>query len=653
LTTQPDDAPEERHGRRFSVADLVLGRRLANREFKERRIGAFEGLPAMGLDGLGSSAYGPEAALTVLIPLGAASLHYIGWVTAPTVALLAILFVSYRQTIAAYPGNGGAYIVARENLGPDASLVAAAALMIDYALNVAVGISAGVAALVSAAPALHPFILELCLAVLGLVTVANLRGTLDAGRAFALPTYLFVASFALIIGLGLVRAATSGGSPAPVIAPPALGPASEAVTLWLLLRAFASGCTAMTGVEAVSNGMSAFKEPAVKYGRRTLTLICLVLGLLLVGVAYLASAFHVGAMDQTKDGYQSVLSQLAQAVVGRGVFYHVAMGALLCVLALSANTSFVDFPRLCRTVAEDGYLPKPFAVAGRRLVFSVGVLYLAGCAAILLVVFRGITDRLIPLFAIGAFLTFTLSQAGMVVHWLKVLKAGPGGVDRRRTRIHLAVNAVGVVTTSAALVVIAVAKFGEGAWLTLLVIPLIIWMLRAIHGYYRHVARELSDPTPLDLDDLRPPIVLVTAERWDRLTDNALRFAMTLSTDVVGVHLTHLFGPEAGEEEQALRRLWKRNVEEPAERAGLAPPRLMILAAQNRAMHEPVLRLARELRARSDGRRIAVLIPEIVKTHWYSYLLHTRRAMKLKAKLARFGDPDLTVIAAPWRLSRT
>jgi hypothetical protein len=215
------------------------------------------------------------------------------------------------------------------------------------------------------------------------------------------------------------------------------------------------------------------------------------------------------------------------------------------------------------------------------------------------------------------------------------------------------VNAVGVVTTSAALVVIAVAKFEEGAWLTLLVIPSIIWMLRAIHGYYRQVARELSDPTPLDLDDLRPPIVLVTAERWDRLTDNALRFAMTLSTDVVGVHLTHLFGPEAGEEEQALRRLWKRNVEEPAERAGLAPPRLMILAAQNRAMHEPVLRLARELRARSDGRRIAVLIPEIVKTHWYSYLLHTRRAMKLKAKLARFGGPDLTVIAAPWRLSRT
>jgi amino acid transporter len=638
---------------RKAVANLLLGRRLANRESKERRIGALEGVPAMGLDGLGSSAYGPEAALTVLIPLGAASLHHIGWVMAPTVALLAVLFVSYRQTIAAYPNNGGAYIVARENLGTSVSLVAAAALMIDYVLNVAVGISAGVAALVSIAPGLHPYIIELCLGVLGLVTIVNLRGTLDAGRAFALPTYLFVASFAVIIGLGMLRAITTNGQPQPIIAPPALGPASEAVTLWLLLRAFASGCTAMTGVEAVSNGMSAFKEPTVKHGRRTLTLICVTLGLLLVSIAYLATAFRVGAMDQTRDGYQSVLSQLAQAVAGRGVLYHVAMGSLLCVLALSANTSFVDFPRLCRAIAEDGYLPKPFAVAGRRLVFSVGIIYLAACAGGLLVIFGGITDRLIPLFAIGAFLTFTLSQAGMVMHWLKLLRASVEPRVRREHQLHLVVNAAGVITTSAALLVIVIAKFEEGAWLTLLVIPLVIWMLRAIHGYYSRIASELRDSTPLGLNDLRQPIVLVTAERWDRLTDNALRFALTLSNDVVGVHLTQLSGPEAEDEEITLREIWKSHVEEPAKGAGLKPPRLMILAAQHRAMHEPVLKLARELRRRSAGRRIAVLIPEIVKTHWYSYLLHTHRAARLKTQLSRLGDPDLTVIAIPWRLSRT
>ncbi|HEX5080264.1 MAG TPA: APC family permease [Geminicoccaceae bacterium] len=400
----------------MAILDVVLGRRLANRESGERKIGAFEGVPAMGLDGLGSSAYGPEAALTVLIPLGVASLAYIGWVMAPILALLAILCASYWQTIRAYPNNGGAYIVSKENLGTNASLLAAAALMIDYVLTVAVGISAGVAALVSAVPALHPYILPLCLGILLLVTVANLRGTLDAGRLFAAPTYLFVASFAAIMAIGLYKALESGGSPQPVVPPPALGHATEAASVWLLLRAFASGCTAMTGVEAVSNGMSAFRDPPVKYGHRTLAAIVVILGMLLAGIAYLATAFGIGAMDQTKEGYRSVLSQLASAVVGDGIFYYVAIGSLLCVLALSANTSFVGFPRLCRMIAQDGFLPKPFAVVGRRLVFSVGILYLALWAGLLLTVFGGITDHLIPLFAIGAFMTFTLSQAGMVAH---------------------------------------------------------------------------------------------------------------------------------------------------------------------------------------------------------------------------------------------
>jgi amino acid transporter len=634
----------------MSVVDFLLGRRLANREYGERKIGAFEGVPAMGLDGLGSSAYGPEAALTILIPLGGASLAYIGWVMAPIVALLAILFASYWQTIIAYPNNGGAYIVAKENLGVNASLLAAAALMIDYVLNVAVGISAGVGALVSAVPTLHPYILEICLGMLAIITLANLRGTLDAGRAFALPTYLFVGSFALIIGLGFVRAATGGGHPHPVVAPPPLGRATEAVTIWLLLRAFASGCTAMTGVEAVSNGMSAFREPPVRYGHRTLMAICGILGALLVGIAYLATVYGIGAMDQTKDGYQSVLSQLAQAIVGRGVLYKVAIGSLLCILALSANTSFVGFPRQCRIVAEDGFLPKPFALSGRRLVFSVGILYLAGCAGLLLIVFGGITDRLIPLFAIGAFLTFTLSQAGMVVHWRRALRSASTKPEHHRLRLHLGINAVGATTTAIALGVIVVAKFAEGAWITILVIPLVIWLLKAIHGYYVRVDAELRDPTPLELGDLEPPVVLVTTERWDKLTDNALSFAMTLSPDVIGVHLTQLFGPDAEEEDRSLRATWASRVEEPAKAANRPPPRLMILTAEYRAMHEPVLKLVRELRGHFGPRRVAVLIPEVVKARWYSRLLHTRRAARLRAKLLRYGDPELTVIAVPWRL---
>ena len=366
------------------LVDFLLGRRLANREHVERKIGAFEGVPAMGLDGLSSSAYGPEAALTILIPLGSASLMYMDWVMAPIVALLVILFGSYWQTIRAYPNNGGAYIVAKDNLGTNASLLAAAALMIDYMLNVAVGISAGVGALVSAAPQLHPYILSLCLGILLVITLVNLRGTLDAGRLFALPTYLFVASFAAIIGMGAYRAILAGGHPQPVVPPPELPAATAAVSFWMLLRAFASGCTAMTGVEAVSNGMSAFRDPPVKYGHRTLAAIVGILGVLLIGIAYLVTKYRIGAMDQTRPGYRSVLSQLAGAVVGNGTFYYVAMGSLLCVLALSANTSFVDFPRLCRMVAADGFLPKAFAIAGRRLVFTVGILYLAMSAGLLL-----------------------------------------------------------------------------------------------------------------------------------------------------------------------------------------------------------------------------------------------------------------------------
>jgi amino acid transporter len=262
----------------MSLVGWILGRRLGNEEQPERKIGAFEGVPAMGLDGLGSSAYGPEAALTILIPLGAAGLVYIGPIMAAIIALLVILYLSYRQTIAAYPNNGGAYIVSRENLGRNASLLAAAALMVDYVLNVAVGISAGVAALVSALPSLHPYILPLCLGILTLVTVVNLRGTLDAGRLFALPTYIFVASFVLILAIGVWKTVVSGGQPALVIPPPPLSAVAGAASIWLPLHCFASGCTAMTGVEAVSNGMSAFKEPRLNYGRRTLAAICAILG---------------------------------------------------------------------------------------------------------------------------------------------------------------------------------------------------------------------------------------------------------------------------------------------------------------------------------------------------------------------------------------
>jgi amino acid transporter len=632
-----------------SALDFILGRRLANREFDERKIGAFEGVPAMGLDGLGSSAYGPEAALAVLIPLGAAGTSYLGWVMAPIVLLLAVLFASYWQTIRAYPNNGGAYIVSKDNLGSNASLLAAAALMVDYVLNVAVGIAAGVGALVSAIPSLHPYILPLCLGILVLVTVMNLRGTIDAGRAFALPTYLFVLSFAVVLVVGVYKALASGGAPEPVLAPPPIGEAVEAAGFWLLLRSFAAGCTAMTGVEAVSNGMTAFREPSVKYGHRTLGAIVVILGTLLIGIAYLARVYGIGAMDQEQDGYRSVLSQLVAAVVGNGVVYYVAIGSLLCVLALSANTSFVDFPRLCRFVAQDGFLPKSFAISGRRLVFDVVFLYLAFTAGVLLTVFGGITDRLIPLFAIGAFLTFTMSQTGMVWHWRRVLADGAPGADHK-ARTHLGINAVGAITTGVALVVIILAKFSEGAWITILVIPMVILMLKVIRRYYDQLATQLRDPTPLNLEGLRPPIVIVAFENWNKLSDNALKFALSISPDVIAVHLTQLAGPDSPEEQRTLRQQWRLDVETPAKQAGLLPPRLVFMLAQYRTIYQPMMRLIGDVKSEFPGRRIALLIPEVVKRHWYQHLLHTHRAMRLRSQLMALGDPELTVINVPWRL---
>jgi amino acid transporter len=638
----------------MSWKTILLGRRLANREQDERKLGVLAGVPALGLDGLASSAYGPEAALTLLIPLGLAGPRYILPITLVLLTLLALLYISYRQTITAYPGGGGAYTVARENLGVNAGLLAAAALMIDYILNVAVGISAGVAALVSAFPGLHSYTLWLCLLALLLLTLVNLRGTKESGLAFALPTYLFLASFFVILGLGIVRALLAGGHPRPVIPPPHLGAAIVPASLWLLMRAFASGCTAMTGVEAVSNGMGAFKEPPVQHAHRTLTAIVLSLGVLLGGIAYLSHAFGIGAMDQTKPGYQSVLSQLVAATLGRNVFYYVAISSLLAVLTLSANTSFVGFPRLCQLIAQDRFLPKAFAVVGQRLVFSVGILFLTLTSGLLLVAFGGITDRLIPLFAVGAFLAFTLSQAGMVMHWWK----GRGG-EGRSVRRHLVVNGAGAVTTAVALAVIIAAKFVEGAWITLLALPALIFLFRTFKNYYDRVGRRLWEPRPLDLSANEPPLVVMPMESWNGLSKKALRFGMLLSPEVTAVHLSALNGADAAgtagatdakEESETLKGQWKVEVEEPARQAGLPLPRLVVLQSPYRRFLEPLLRFLRGLEEEHPGRVVAVIIPLLLKRHWWQHLLHNRRARQLRSALLEKGGSRVVVIDVPWDL---
>jgi amino acid transporter len=623
----------------MDLSRILIGRRLANQEGEARKITALEGFPAMGLDGLSSSAYGPEAALTVLMAAGAAGLGEIRPITLAVLILLLMLFVSYWQTIEAYPSNAGSYTVARENLGANAGLLAATALMIDYVLNVAVGISAGIGALTSAVPQLHPYTLPLCLAVLGLITLVNLRGTMEAGIVFSVPTYLFVASFGGLLLFGAAKVLAAGGSAVPLVPLPPLPAAAQGVTLWLLLRAFASGCTAMTGVEAVSNGMSTFREPTAKHAHRTLTAIVLTLALLLVAIAYLAPEYRVAAMDQTQPGYQSVLSQIAVAVIGRGVLYFIAITSLLAVLCLSANTSFVAFPQLCRIVARDGYLPRAFVVPGRRLVYSVGILWLTVTAGLLLVLFGGITDRLIPLFAVGAFLAFTMSQLGMAVHWHR----------QRGHPARLAINGAGAVATGAALAVILAAKFVEGAWITVIAIPLVLALLKSIKRYYDLLDSQLREDGPAGLRGLQPPIAVIPLQRWDRLAEKTVRYALLLSSEVTAIHLTKLEGPDAKEHVGRLRRQWRKDVERPAAKAGLTPPQLVISPSPYRSFAGRLLKHVGEIEAQHPDRPILIVVPEMVKEHWWDYLLlDSSRARRLRTALLCHGGPNLAVVIVPW-----
>lgn len=620
----------------MSLADRLFGEPLASQDEGDQRVGPLTGIPMLGLDALASAAYGPEAALTLLIPLGALGVAYILPISAIIIGLLLIVYVSYRQTIAAYPSGGGSYTIARENLGTLPGLLAAAALMLDYVLVVAVGISAGVGALVSALPILQPYILPICLGILTLITIVNLRGVRESGIAFIVPTYLFVGSLFGVLLIGIVKTIGAGGHPAPVVAPPALPAATAAASLWLLLHAFSSGCTAMTGVEAVSNGVTAFREPTVVNARRTLTVIIAILALLLAGIAYLSRAYGIGATEPGSQRYASVLSQLVAAIVGRGLLYYVTIGAILAVLALSANTSFAGFPRLCRVIAQDDFLPHAFASRGRRLVFSQGIVVLAVLAGLLLIAFGGITDRLIPLFAVGAFLAFTLSQAGMVAHWRRV-----GGPHVLR---NMLINGVGALATAITLLVVLIEKFREGAWITLLLIPLMLVLFKAVRRHYGNVELELACAVPLDLGSLRQPIVVVPLKGWNRLASKALRFAMKLSSEVYAVQVrTH-------ETIDDLAAMWPALVEAPAREAGMVAPRLVVIPSPYRRLLSPLLGYIASLKEQHVDRQIAVIIPELVEHHWYHYLLHNQQGEVLNALLLLRGDERVVIVNVPWYL---
>jgi amino acid transporter len=622
----------------MKLGQWLLGKHLATREDEHQRVGVLTGIPMLGLDALSSAAYGPEAALTLLIPLGAAGLAFIGPITALIVALLLIVYFSYRQTIATYPGGGGSYTVAKENLGVAPGVLAAAALMLDYVLTVAVGISAGVGALVSAVPVLQPYTLPLCLAILTLIVLVNLRGVRESGLAFVIPTYLFVVSLLTVLAVGVVKALLAGGRPESAVALPTPAAAATTVGPWILMRAFASGCTAMTGVEAVSNGVNAFRKPAVVYARRTLAAIIVLLAVMLIGIAYLCSAYGIAATEPGKEGYDSVLSQLVAAVAGRGVVYYVTIGSVLAVLALSANTGFADFPRLCRVIAQDRFLPQGFAHRGRRLVYSQGIVVLAVLSGLLLVAFGGITDNLIPLYAVGAFLAFTLSQAGMVAHWRRV--GGPGSVR------SMLINGLGAICTGVTLVVVLVSKFIDGAWIITLLIPILIVLFYGVRRHYRAVASEVACEEPLDARDLKPPLALLLVQGWSAITRKALRFAMKISPDVYALHIA---AGETGAQE--LLAKWDGLVERPAKEAGVAAPQLVVICSPYRRLYAPLMDLLAQMTEAHADRQIAVIIPEVVERRWYNFLMHSQTAAFLKGYLFFSGLRRVVVVNVPWYLT--
>ena len=620
------------------IQDRIFGKPLATSQERAEQIGVGAGIPIFGLDALTSAAYGPEAALSLLIPLGILGTQYLLPIVTAILILLVIVYFSYRQTIAAYPSGGGSYTVATENLGEKAGLLAAAALMIDYILTAAVGISAGVTAMTSALPKFQPHTLALCLLILAILAVVNLRGVKDTGTAFIVPTFLFIGTLLTLIAVGVYKTFAAGGHPLPVEPMPQPLPQTvQFLGLWMLMKAFSSGCAAMTGVEAVSNGVMAFREPRAKNAQYALTVIIGILIVLLYGTAWLTKHYQIMAMDPDAAGYQSLLSLLVTAVFGRGWFYFLTMGSVLLALALSANTAFADFPRLTRAIALHDYLPHVFILRGRRLLFSHGIYALTGLTAVILILFKGVTDRLIPLYAIGAFLAFTLSQAGMVMHWKKE--------DKEKGRAwHMLVNGTGAVATGLTTLVVLASKFKSGAWVTALLIPTLILLMYSVKKHYTRVQGETRDTDRLKLTNLEQPLVVIPMAGWNRISEKALRFGLLLSKQIKVVHV------HSSDEAHGIDQDWDEKIVAPIREAGFPDPELVTIPSNYRFVVSPLMDYILHLEEENPGRKVAVLLPELVVRHWWENLLHNQRVQLLKILLLVKGNQRIVVVNIPWYL---
>jgi amino acid transporter len=535
--------------------------------------------------------------------------------------LLLVVAFSYRQTIHAYPGGGGAYIVAKENIGAMAGLIAAASLLVDYTLTVSVSISAGVLAITSAAPSLHAYRVELCLGFLLVLMLGNLRGIRESGQIFAVPTYFFVFSIMVLITAGAYQYLTGGITPVEAPLPPEAGHAP--VTIFLLLTAFANGCTAMTGVEAVSNGVPAFRPPEAKNASATLTAMAMLAIVMFTGITFLAHAYQV-VPSLTESG----VSQLGRAIFGsRTLPYYVMQVATTLILVLAANTAYADFPRLASIVSRDGYLPRQFSNQGDRLAFSNGILVLSVFAAILIVAFRGDTQSLLPLYMIGVFISFTLSQAGMVIHWRHTREPG--------WRSSAAINGFGAIVTGIVLIIVAVTKTFEGAWIVLLLIPLIVAVFKATRRHYSHVAAQLT------LKGYAPPArrhntVLIPIGGIQRAVVEALRYAESLSDDVRAIYVDT--DPAATTQIEREWTHWGGKVQ------------LIVLPSPFRSLMEPLLEYIGNVEDERPDDYVTIILPEFVPARWWQHLLHNQRALLIKGAL--LFRPNTVVTSVPFHLTK-
>jgi amino acid transporter len=590
-------------------------------EEERHRLTTLSGLAALSLDALSSVAYGPEAITVVLVAAGTVGLVYTLPVTYAIVILLAVLVISYRQVIEAFPGGGGAYAVAAKHLGRMPSLVAAASLIVDYVLNAAVGVSAGVAALTSAFPALYSATVPICLIVLALVTAANLWGVGESARLFIVPTLAFIFAIALVIIVGLTRSH-------PVVTPPSHLPGiAESVGVLLLLRAFASGCSALTGVEAIANAVPSFRRPRVKQAQNTEAWLGVLLGTMLIGLAILIKKYHI-----TPSPGQTVLAQLAAAGLGKGIAFYFVQLTTTVLLALAANTSFGGLPVLASLLARDNYLPHLFFLRADRQVHRYGVIVLAILAAALLVAAQGNTQRLVPLFAIGVFVGFTLSQAGMVRHWRQGRESG---WEWRAT-----VNGVGAVLTLAAFAVELISKFTEGAWLVAIVIPLLVLMFSRIHAIYDRlgVLLELGKQPPKP--ERTGSFVVVPVHGISRLTEEGISAALSLGSEVVAVTVS-FNDPDDEAIDTELRRRW--------EQWDPGVP-LVTLHTSHRALGPPIVEYLRDLESSDRYDRIVVLVPEVQAARPWRRILHNQRGFVLDRAIQK-GTVNVVICRLRFQLA--